>query len=975
MTDDDPNRRRFDQILVVADRAPVAGRWGRDRRVLQLVLDLRALCPTARLVLLTTDGVVTQAADWAAPANVELVGRPVDAGCWLQQQRLAFSLIVQTGAASAASTSSAIRSHHPQAVTAGLLSTLAPLTERAEDRFVDPDERHGALLFARASEARVAQQVAPLDAVLVLDDVEARRATELSGRVRTIAYPPATRASASRPPADARAGALSWARFANEPGEPDEEATFGTVEVVAPLLRALAPGLPIDVSLEFAPRGWKAFAAQPADLYEPLRRHAVLILARPFGVRTDAESLLLEAADAGTPVVTLRGALDDGAPATAGADLQEVARHAATLMTDAAAWSEARTALDRWWEERHRPERLLPLASFLASAGMVGRPPGVVSVPPEEQAGVRAGRHTIQGQVQSQGWSERRPIEIPFLRAELTADQLWPHIAYDAWYTAHPLPETGAAAQRSSAGSLESHPLISLVMPVYNTDPEVLRASIESVLDQTYPLWELCAVDDGSTDPDTVRTLDELAATDPRILVRHLDTNVGIVGASNVALAMANGEFVGLLDHDDLLTPDALHEMVVLTNEEPDLDYIYSDEDKVDEDGHRSTPFFKPSWSPHLHLCVNYVTHFSVYRQALLATIGGFREGFDGSQDYDLSLRATERARRIGHLAKPVYGWRMVPGSTSVAHDAKPYALEAARKALDEAIERRGSVGYVERGLVPGTWRPRFKIVGDPLVSILIPTRNGRALLERCIDTVLEKTKYRNFEIIIIDNGSDQAETLQYLATTPHRVLRYPYRFNYARQMNLGVEAAEGEFLLFLNNDVELITPGWLDAMVELGQQPDVGAVGARLLFPTGRPQHEGVFVGYGGGSAGNVDFGGYFGMGQMIREATAVTAACMLMRPEPFRAVGGFDERLRVAFNDVDLCLRLRERGYRILYTPYAEFFHAESASRGKLHPEEDEAFFVRRWGPASDLRDPFYNPNLDPVRPFRLRRGVTSS
>jgi glycosyltransferase involved in cell wall biosynthesis len=589
---------------------------------------------------------------------------------------------------------------------------------------------------------------------------------------------------------------------------------------------------------------------------------------------------------------------------------------------------------------------------------------------PTREPSTPVGPRTTQGQVQSPGFRQRRPTALAYARADLPADDLWPHLGYAAWFDAHPLGAATRSDIARQAAALPYQPRISIVMPVYNTDPDVLDAAVTSVLEQTYPLWELCAVDDASTDERTVRKLREIAGRDPRVKVDRLATNAGIVGASNAALAMATGEFVALLDHDDELLPEALFEVVTLLNEEPDLDFVYSDEDKLDFEGKRTTPFFKPSWSPHLHLGVNYVTHFAVYRRSLLDVLGGFRDGFDGSQDYDLSLRATEVARRVGHIAKPIYAWRMVPGSAAVTHDAKPYALDAARRALGQALVRRGVEGRIERGLVPGTWRPRYKIVGDPLVSILIPTRNGRRMLERCIESIDEKTTYRNFELVVVDNGSDDPETLDYLRSLKGRVVRYPYRFNYARQMNMAVDAAHGDQVLFLNNDVEVVTPGWLEAMVELAQHSAVGAVGARLVLPSGRPQHEGVFVGFGGGSAGNVDFGDYFGLGRMIRDATAVTAACMLMRLEAFHRVGGFDERLRVAFNDVDLCLRLRQRGYQIVYTPHAELYHAESASRGSLHPEEDEAFFVRRWGRPGVFVDPFYNPNLDSVRPFRLQR-----
>jgi glycosyltransferase involved in cell wall biosynthesis len=960
----------YEQILVVGDHLPAAGTWGADRRVLQLLFDVRALVPGTRLVYAATEAAPDDHWHaWSVPAGVEVVAPPIEWPEWLAGERFNFSLVVLTGPASSRRLLEPLRSAQPQALVLGLLSPLAPLVAGDERRFDHPEERAGARCAAELRKARDDALLARLDGILCAGDGERARVAALAGAIPSFAYPPGVERD-DHPPFARRTGIVSWGRFGAEPGDPDEAATLLGEAVLRPVLGVLAPGVELALHLEHAPSGLTAYDARPHELPNRLRKAAVLVVAREFGAPTEADALVAAAADAGTPVVALRGSVSDGSPAILAVDAADLARGAAALATDPATWDGATARLDAWSAARTRAHALDALGQALVAAGIAARP-GASPLPlPPATAGTSTGPRTTQQQVQSLGFAERRPTVPAYARADIPQDQLWPHLHYAAWYEAHPLGATTKADLARQASTLPATPLVSIVMPVYNTDPEVLEAAVASVLDQTYPFWELCAVDDASTDEYTVAALADLATRDRRIKVDRLAENAGIVGASNAALAMAAGDFIALLDHDDVLVPEALFEVVNLLNEEPDLDFVYSDEDKLDPDDRRTTPFFKPSWSPHLHLGVNYVTHFAVYRRSLLDRLGGFRAGFDGSQDYDLSLRATEVARRVGHVAKPIYGWRMVPGSAAVAHDAKPYALDAARRALGEALQRRGTPGRIERGLVPGTWRPRYDVVGNPLVSILIPTRNGRRMLEHCIDSINEYTTYRNYELVVVDNGSDDPETLDYLQGLKGRVVRYPYRFNYARQMNMAVDEAHGDHVLFLNNDMEVITPGWLEAMVEVAQHSQVGAVGARLVLPSGRPQHEGVFIGFGGGSAGNADFGDYFGLGRMIRDATAVTAACMLMRLEAFHRVGGFDERLRVAFNDVDLCLRLRQRGYQIVYTPYAELYHAESASRGKLHPEEDEAFFVQRWGPPGAFRDPFYNPNLDPVRPFRLRR-----
>lgn len=962
----------YEQILVIGDTIPSSGVWGRDRRALQLMADLRSLLPAARLLYAATEtDPRCVGALWVDHLGVEVVGRQRDWRSWLRDHRFSFSLIVLTGNASAHRLIEALRQTQPQASTIGLLPWLTPLDVGADKCFTVREEQLGAMLARRQLRDRDAALLATLDGILCGSDDDLRRATEDAPGVPLFHYPTAASAAGTpRPGFDSRDGVLSWGRFGAEPGDPDEEAAVVVDSSLRPLLHTFGPEVGLTVALERAPWGLRRLDVAGSNLGEELRRAKVLLLARRFGVPANAEALVIEAADGGTPVIAVAGSLTSFEGCTGAADVPDLARLTRRVTSEVAAWDEARHRLDAWWHQRASSRCLGALAELLRLAGLAASPNAATINLPIQHEGAAAGIRTVQGQVQTAGFVQHRPTALPFARADITQDQLWPAVAYKSWHEAHPITKSALSNMRVRAANFASRPLVSVLMPVFDTDPDILEEAIESVLAQAYPYWELCAVDDGSTAPETVEKLAELATRDERIRVSRLKENQGIVGASNFGLAMCEGEFVALLDHDDLLSPDALYEVVTLLNEEPELDYLYSDEDKINLEGKRTDPFFKPSWSPHLHLSVNYVTHLAVYRRTILDVIGGFRPDFEGSQDYDLSLRASEMARRVGHIAKPIYTWRMVPGSTAAAHDAKPYALDSARRALGDALERRGTEGTIEQGQVPGTWRPRYAIHGDPVVSILIPTRNGHRLLKRCLESITDRTTYRNFEFVIVDNGSDDPGTLDYLQALKATVVRYPHRFNYARQMNLAVTAARGDHVLFLNDDMEVLAPAWLEAMVELAQQDRVGAVGARLLFPDGRAQHEGVFVGFGGGSAGNVDFGGYFGLGQMIRDASAVTAACMLMRVEPFHRLGGFDERLRVAFNDVDLCLRLRQHGYQIVYTPYAELVHVESASRGKLHPEEDEAFFVRRWGMPGSFPDPFYNPNLDPVRPFRLRR-----
>jgi GT2 family glycosyltransferase len=539
---------------------------------------------------------------------------------------------------------------------------------------------------------------------------------------------------------------------------------------------------------------------------------------------------------------------------------------------------------------------------------------------------------------------------------------------YQLWLKEHAITPPRAAQIRRKATRLTYRPLVSVIMPVYNTDPPWLLDAIQSVRGQLYDNWELCIADDGSTRPGLRELLDQQAKADRRIKVTYLKKNQGIAAASNAALSLATGEFIALLDHDDELKSDALFEVVRLLNERRDLDYVYSDEDKKDPDGRLVEPFFKPDWSPDLHMSMNFVTHLSAFRKTLVDQLGGFRSAYDGSQDYDLVLRITETTDKVAHIAKPLYTWRKIPGSAAASVEAKGFAYRAATKALKDSLIRQGLEGRVLDGLCKTHHRVRCRITGNPRVSIIIPTRDRVEMLRQCIESIRKKSTYRNYGIVVVDNASREQETLDYLSSLKGKVIRYPHDFNYAKIVNLAAREADGSVLIFLNNDTEVISPEWIEAMLEHGQRPEVAAVGARLFYPDGRVQHEGIIIGLGGGSAGNVDHGGYFGLGECIHNCSAVTGACLLTRSSLFWELGGFDERLRVAFNDVDFCLRAQQKGYRIVYTPFATLYHHESASRGSLHPGEDEKLFRTRWGNPGEYRDPYYNPNLDLRRPFNI-------
>jgi O-antigen biosynthesis protein len=524
-------------------------------------------------------------------------------------------------------------------------------------------------------------------------------------------------------------------------------------------------------------------------------------------------------------------------------------------------------------------------------------------------------------------------------------------------------------------------PVISVVVPVYNTAPTYLKACIESVRAQSWPHWELCIADDASPKSHVRDILTESMAKDGRIKVCFRQTNGHICEASNSALALAGGEFVALLDHDDELAKHSLLFVVAAINDAPDAQVLYSDEDKLNLKGDRFDPHFKGDWNPDLLFSTNYVSHLGVYRRDLLQRIGGFRAGVEGSQDHDLLLRCLPhvKGQQILHVPRVLYHWRATEGSTALSAEEKHYSTDAGVRALRDYFTQNGPDGVaVERGVAPNTYRVIWPVpTPAPLVSLLIPTRDKKELIEVAVQSILDKTTYPNFEIVILDNGSVEPQTLEWFESVQRkeprvRVLRYDLPFNYAAINNFGEKHARGSVIGLVNNDVEVISPGWLTDMVGHVCRQDVGCVGAKLYYSDGTIQHGGVILGL-GGVAGHshkhapADAPGYFRRLQLTQSLSAVTGACLLVRREVYREVNGLDEQnLAIAFNDVDFCLKVREAGYRVIWTPYAELYHHESVSRGSEDTPEKKArfeaeveFMEKKWSEQL-RRDPFYSPHL---------------
>jgi len=548
-----------------------------------------------------------------------------------------------------------------------------------------------------------------------------------------------------------------------------------------------------------------------------------------------------------------------------------------------------------------------------------------------------------------------------------------PELDYSRWVALY-----DADAVLKTVKVMDSDPLISILLPVYNMPLHWLRRCIGSVLAQAFPQWELCIVDDASTESAVWDVLASYAERDSRIKIKFRKKNGHISVASQNALDMASGEFVVLLDHDDELRPHSLLEVVNALRQRPYLDFIYSDEDKIDGEGCRFDPYFKPDWNPDLLQSQNYICHMAVIRKSVVLRAGGFRSGYEGSQDHDLFLRCTAKIdpARILHLPKILYHWRAIEGSTALENTVKTYAGDAGGRAITDHLASVCSKAGVMR-LPCGYYRVKWPIPEPvPKVSLIVPTRDRVDLLKVCIESIRQKTEYPHYEILIVDNQSNLSETLAYfdrLQQLPNvRVLPFDAPFNYSAINNHAVSMTDADVVGLINSDVEVINPDWLNELVSHALRPGIGAVGAMLYYPNNTIQHAGTVLGI-GGVAGHIYHNfprgstGMAGRALVVQNLSAVTAACLVIKRERYLECGGLDEiNLPVAFNDVDFCLRLLEAGYRNVWTPFAELYHHESASRGLEDTPEKQARFMAetnymryRWGHILD-DDPAYNPNL---------------
>jgi GT2 family glycosyltransferase len=550
---------------------------------------------------------------------------------------------------------------------------------------------------------------------------------------------------------------------------------------------------------------------------------------------------------------------------------------------------------------------------------------------------------------------------FPRLNKSLRGD---PANEYQAWFDDHRIQPAELPAQREESSAFSFQPCVSIITPVFNTPVKWLAECVESVRAQSYEKWELILIDDDSSDPETLRYLAELCPRDSRIVCTKVEKRGGISAACNRGLEVAAGDWIGFLDHDDLLEPDALFQMVKWLQDHRDADLVYSDEDKLTEAG-LDSPIFKPDWSPDYFLSCNYVCHFTVVRSELLREVGGFRSEFDGAQDYDLFLRIVEKRKQIDHIPRILYHWRRSITSTADNIRRKPGSLETGRHALEAHLQRQQQSGHVTVDWRTHAYWIKRDLTEAKKISIIIPVRDRVDLLARCLDSLTSKTTYAPYEIVVVDNESESAEARDYFAGLKHRVVHYAGPFNFSAINNFAVEQTEGSWLLFLNNDIEVIDGDWLSIMAEHIQRPEVGAVGPRLLYPDDTVQHAGIVVGV-GGIAEHAFRGlpaeapGVCRQLQVTRNYSAVTGACLLTRREVFDEVGGFDEEcLPVTFSDVDLCLKMRRAGYLVVYTPFAKLYHHESGTRRRtVEPLETEVM-RERWSGVLE-RDPYYNPNL---------------
>ena len=922
-----------------------------------------------RLSVMTTERVPPADRRRWSSSGIEVLAGPA---AWEGRSTRRYSHVIVTAEAARSSVREWIEAHQAQAHRVVYFPALPPREVAALVPITPADEIEGLLqtgVDAQNASAHLAQWA---DSIWCQWAADAPVLQTWAPRNAVHLIPGMLRPGGDRRPFELRSGVLVSAGEGADVVAGNEDAALRVIEEILPLIRARDASVPCTVladrptpMLIQACRAAGVTIEPTAQLAHALAGTRILVGGHNYGVGQPA--VVMSAIEAGTPFVitpTAAGDLDLAAltgSAVCGAAVDQAAR-AWRLLSDRDHWNAVVAEADRLAAGSYGPDRhRRALTGALAPLGIAADPaarqaaprpavparPAPAPVKPQPRLALRPPGTPEPGEL---------PDEVPLEEAERY--RLW----HERWG-----PNSGVlAAISAEVGQVAYRPLISILMPVYNTDAEVLGAAVESVRAQLYDHWQLCIANDGSDRPETIEVLSSLR-DDPKVSIVDRPGSSGISRATNAALETALGEYVTFLDHDDELKPHALAQVVRWLDADPEIDVLYSDEDKLDPEGLLYDPHIKPDWSPDQLMSQNYVCHLTVARRSLVEKVGGLRPEFDGSQDYDLILRLGEVTDRIVHIPEPLYSWRAVPGSAAAVADAKPYAIEAGRRAVADALRRRGYGDRVDTTGRIGFHRARYPIPGAPKVSIIVPTKDGRHLLERCLRSVIDRSTYRNYEIVVIDNQSTDGAALEYMARGPWRVIRYPYRFNYARMMNLAARSVDCDALLFLNNDTEIISPDWIEGLLEHAMRPEVGAVGGRLYFPDGAPQHEGIMLGI-GGWAHNTNHYGYWGRGEMTRNVSAVTGACTMMRPSVYRRIGGNDERLRVAYNDVDLCLRVRQAGYQVVYTPHVELYHHESSTRGKYEHHEDGPLFGIRWRIKENV-DPYYSPMFEDFPPFLIR------
>lgn len=549
-------------------------------------------------------------------------------------------------------------------------------------------------------------------------------------------------------------------------------------------------------------------------------------------------------------------------------------------------------------------------------------------------------------------------------------------VDYNIWFREKRLNQEDLKLQTEQ--KWEQKVVISVVVPIFRTPEPFLRQMIESVINQTYPFWELCIADGSGNTEKTRSVVEEYVKKDNRILYQVLQENLGIADNTNTAMNMASGDYIALFDHDDLLEPDALFEIAeAAMKSQGNADVLYTDEDKVAADlSEYFQPHFKPDFSPDLLRSNNYICHLFVVKRLLAVSVGGQRKEFDGAQDYDFILRCCEQAKSIVHIPKILYHWRVHKASTADNPASKRYAFEAGKRAIEAHLKRMKVTGTVSATKDLGFYRVKYKVQGNPFISIVIPNKDNMGILKRCIDSIQSKSTYRNYEVIIVENNSKEPDTFAYYKSIDGKngisVIYWEEEFNYSRINNYGIMHAKGDYIVCLNNDISVITPDWMEELLGNCQRKEVGITGARLYFPDNTIQHAGIVVGM-GGSAGSMFVGmsrnrtGYMHKAAIQQNLSAVTAACFMVKRQAFEQAGGFDEKLAVAFNDVDFCLRVRQAGYLVVYNPDAQMYHDESKTRGYEDTPEKQARFQKekdylrsRWPEIMEQGDPYYNRNL---------------